>query len=408
MSLLKLDWLLGTSDTHGQRAEDGARTQTLSVSGEDCRATAGPDTGKYAWKAYGCVKGPPIHATGCSTLSSGRIQISVLGPWRSASAASRWPSVRASRAHYSPCSRCTRARPSRPPGSWKACGGSATGECPQDGPALRPQLRKALANGDDGGEILTRGRGYELRLGDGGLDAQRFEQLITRGHPREALVLWRGAPLADVADEPFAGGEIRRLEELRLRAIELAVDSDLAGGRHREVVGEIEAAAAEEPLRERLHAQRMLALYRSGRQADALEAYRDFRGTLVEAIGAEPGPDLRHLHEAILRQDPELEPPGDDTAELPPELDVGTALVGRERGARRAARALAACARRRRTARRRHGRARYRQDPPRRPSWQRSCTATARPCSTPPAPAHRSRHAPRSRARAPRGGRRSW
>ena len=143
-------------------------------------------------------------------------------------------------------------------------------------------------------------------------------------------MLWRGAPLADVADEPFAGGEIRRLEELRLRAIELAVDSDLAGGRHREVVGEIEAAAAEEPLRERLHAQRMLALYRSGRQADALEAYRDFRGTLVEAIGAEPGPDLRHLHEAILRQDPELEPPGDDTAELPPELDVGTALVGRE------------------------------------------------------------------------------
>ena len=192
------------------------------------------------------------------------------------------------------------------------------------------QLRKTLPNGEDGGEIITRGRGYELRLGDGGLDARRFEQLITRGMPREALVLWRGTPLADVADEPFAGGEIRRLEELRLRAIELAVDSDLAGGRHREVVGELEAAAAEEPLRERLHAQRMLALYRSGRQADALEAYRDFRGTLVEAIGAEPGPDLRHLHEAILRQDPELEPPGDDTAALPPELDVGTALVGRE------------------------------------------------------------------------------
>ena len=194
------------------------------------------------------------------------------------------------------------------------------------------QLRKALAMGEDGGEIITRGRGYELRLGDGGLDARRFEQLITGGMPREALGLWRGAPLADVADEPFAGGEIRRLEELRLRAIELAVESDLAGGRHREIVGEIEAAAAEEPLRERLHAQRMLALYRSGRQADALEAYRDFRGTLVEAIGVEPGPDLRHLHEAILRQDPDLEPPAraDDTAELPPELDVGTALVGRE------------------------------------------------------------------------------
>jgi WD40 repeat protein/DNA-binding SARP family transcriptional activator len=192
------------------------------------------------------------------------------------------------------------------------------------------QLRKALANGGDNGEIVTRGRGYELRLGNGGLDARRFEQLITRGMPREALRLWRGAPLADVADEPFAGGEIRRLEELRLRAIELAVDTDLAGGRHLEVVGEIEAVAAEEPLRERLHAQRMLALYRSGRQADALEAYRQYRGDLVEAIGAEPGPELRHLHEAILRQDPELELTGRDTAELPPELDAGTVLVGRE------------------------------------------------------------------------------
>ena len=148
--------------------------------------------------------------------------------------------------------------------------------------------------------------------------------------PREALELWRGAPLGDVADEPFALGEIRRLEELRLRAIELAVDDDLADGRHREVIGEIEAVAAEEPLREHLHAQRMLALYRSGRQADALEAYSDYRHSLVEAIGAEPGPDLRRLHEAVLRQDPELGLPGDDAPELPPELDAGTALVGRD------------------------------------------------------------------------------
>ena len=192
------------------------------------------------------------------------------------------------------------------------------------------QLRKALADGADGAEIVTRGRGYELRLGNGGLDSQRFEHLIASGMAREALVLWRGAPLADVADEPFAVGEIHRLEELRLRAIELAVDTDLASGRHREVVGEIEAIVAEEPLREGLHAQRMLALYRSGRQADALEAYRDFRRALVEAIGAEPGPQLRHLHEAILRQDPELELPGEAAAGLPSGLDVGTALVGRE------------------------------------------------------------------------------
>ena len=140
------------------------------------------------------------------------------------------------------------------------------------------QLRKALADGGDGAEIVTRGRGYELRLGDGGLDARALRAADRRpARPREALALWRGAPLADVADEPFAAGEIRRLEELRLTAVELAIDSDLAAGRHREVVGELEALAAEEPLRERLHAQRMLALYRSGRQADALEAYRDAR-----------------------------------------------------------------------------------------------------------------------------------
>ena len=192
------------------------------------------------------------------------------------------------------------------------------------------QLRKTLAAGGDGAEIVTRGRGYELRLGNGGLDSERFEHLITEGMPREALDLWRGAPLGDVADEPFALGEIRRLEELRLRAIELAVDDDLADGRHREVIGEIEAVAAEEPLREHLHAQRMLALYRSGRQADALEAYSDYRHSLVEAIGAEPGPDLRRLHEAVLRQDPELALPGDAAPELPPELDAGTALVGRD------------------------------------------------------------------------------
>ena len=93
-----------------------------------------------------------------------------------------------------------------------------------------------------------------------------------------------------MADEPFAGAEIRRLEELRLTAAELAIDADLAAGRHHEVVGEIDALLAENPLRERLHAQRMLALYRCGRQAEALEAYRHARRTLVEEIGVEPGP----------------------------------------------------------------------------------------------------------------------
>jgi WD40 repeat protein/DNA-binding SARP family transcriptional activator len=190
------------------------------------------------------------------------------------------------------------------------------------------QLRKALAGGG-GAEIVTRGRGYELRLANGGFDARRFEELIVDGRPRAALELWRGAPLADVADEPFAAAEIRRLEELRLAALEQAVDRDLAAGHHREVLGELEALVAQQPLRERLHAQRMLALYRCGRQAEALEAYRDARRALVEQIGVEPGPELRRMHEAILRQDASLEAVVEEPVELPPELDAGTPLAGR-------------------------------------------------------------------------------
>lgn len=200
------------------------------------------------------------------------------------------------------------------------------------------QLRKLL-RGDEG-EILTRGRGYELRLEADRVDAVRFERLVTEaehgegapdGEAREALALWRGSPLADVADEPFASAEIRRLEELRLQAAELAIDADLAACRHREVLGDLRSMIAEEPLRERLRAQHMLALYRSGRQAEALEAYRNARTSLVEAIGVEPGPQLRRLHEAILRQDPQLEPPETVRASrLPSELDTATPLVGRE------------------------------------------------------------------------------
>jgi DNA-binding SARP family transcriptional activator len=143
-------------------------------------------------------------------------------------------------------------------------------------------LRKSLAVDGDGAEILTRGRGYELRLGDGDVDARRFEELVASGSPREALALWHGPPLDDVAMEPFAALEIRRLEELHLTAAEQAIERDLADGRHAEVVPELDALVAQEPLRERLHGQRMLALYRCGRQADALEAYRRARATLVE------------------------------------------------------------------------------------------------------------------------------
>ena len=169
------------------------------------------------------------------------------------------------------------------------------------------QLRRAL-NGADG-EIVTRGRGYELRLSGDASDVARVEQLLEGDspQPREALRLWRGPPLADLAEEPFAAAEIRRLEELRLRALELATDEDLAAGRHRQVLADVDALVAEHPLSERLHAQRMLALYRSGRQAEALEAYRDVRRALVDEVGIEPGPELRALHARILQQDPTLD-----------------------------------------------------------------------------------------------------
>lgn len=187
-------------------------------------------------------------------------------------------------------------------------------------------LRRLL---DGAPTIVTRGRGYELRIAPDDVDACRFERLITQGAAREALALWRGPPLADIADEPFAASAIRRLEELWLAATEAVIDLDLADGRHRELVGDLEALLAREPLRERLHAQLMLALYRSGRQADALDAYRHARASLVDQIGVEPGAELRGLHAAMLRQDDALAAPG--PAELPPELVASTPLLGRDR-----------------------------------------------------------------------------
>lgn len=200
------------------------------------------------------------------------------------------------------------------------------------------RLRKALSE-DGGAEILTRGRAYELKIDRELVDVLRLERLVAEAArtpngdtARQALALFRGEPLADVADEPFASSEIRRLEELRLTAAELAIDADLAAGRHHEVVAEIDALLTANPLRERLHVQRLLALYRCGRQADALEAYRRARETLVEQIGVEPGPELQRVHAAILRQDPALDVQPAAT-ELAAELDAAAAppLIGRER-----------------------------------------------------------------------------
>jgi DNA-binding SARP family transcriptional activator len=166
-------------------------------------------------------------------------------------------------------------------------------------------LRRSLDG--HGAQIVTRGRGYELRLGGGQVDAVQFERLLEQARAREALALWRGAPLSDVADEPFAAAEIRRLEELRGHAAEMAIDADLAAGRHGDVIADLDALVARHPLHEHLQAQRMLALYRAGRQSEALESYRRARALLVGEIGVEPGPELRHLHAAILAQDPALD-----------------------------------------------------------------------------------------------------
>jgi predicted ATPase/DNA-binding SARP family transcriptional activator len=177
------------------------------------------------------------------------------------------------------------------------------------------QLRKIV------GDRLTReGSAYRLRIDSGELDAERFEQLAEEGDAAlrrrsfreaaellgEALSLWRGPALADLRYESFAQGETARLDELRLVANENRIEADLGLGRHDQVIGELEALIAEQPLRERLRSLQMLAFYRAGRQADALEAYQAARQTLLDELGLEPGPELRELEQAILRQDEAL------------------------------------------------------------------------------------------------------
>ena len=156
--------------------------------------------------------------------------------------------------------------------------------------------------------LVTKAPGYLLRVGaDDELDLERFERLREQGRLRDALALWRGAPLADLAYDRFAQDEIARLEELRLVCLEERVEQDLAAGRDAELVGELEALVKEHPFRERLRAQLMLALYRAGRQAEALDAYQQARATLVEELGIDPGRQLRELHQSMLRQDPALD-----------------------------------------------------------------------------------------------------
>jgi DNA-binding SARP family transcriptional activator/tetratricopeptide (TPR) repeat protein len=181
------------------------------------------------------------------------------------------------------------------------------------------RLRHALGWAAE--RLVTQEPGYVLRVGVDELDVARFEALVAEGRRRAAggdasgaaaafraaLGLWRGGALADFVYEPFAQLDIARLEELRVSALEERVDADLAVGGCSELVGELQAAVAEHPLRERSCGQLMLALYRCGRQAEALAAYRQTRETLVEELGVEPGAELRQLESRILRQDASLE-----------------------------------------------------------------------------------------------------
>ena len=165
------------------------------------------------------------------------------------------------------------------------------------------QLRKLLGKE----RLLTRAPGYLLHAEADELDLAHFQRLQAEGKPRDALALWRAPALAEFAQHRFAQTEIARLEELRLACLEERLDADLAEGRQAELVGELEALVHEYPLRERLRELLLVALYRSGRQAEALAAYQDARAALVDELGIEPGKALRELHQAILRQDLALE-----------------------------------------------------------------------------------------------------
>jgi DNA-binding SARP family transcriptional activator len=179
------------------------------------------------------------------------------------------------------------------------------------------RLRKALPQD----VLTTRSPGYVIRVEPNELDLHRFERLVDEGRDllarglaaeaserlRDALSLWRGPALADFAYDSFAQTAIARLEEIRIAAVELRIDADLVLGRHHELVGELEALVAAQPLREGLRRNLMTALYRSGRQAEALDAYQHARRALVDELGIEPSPALQELERAILRQDPSLE-----------------------------------------------------------------------------------------------------
>jgi predicted ATPase/DNA-binding SARP family transcriptional activator len=222
------------------------------------------------------------------------------------------------------------------------------GEDPPGNPANTLQgrvsaLRRAL--GPAGSRwLVTSPPGYRLEADPGSVDAARFERLVAEaevaaaaaparaaGLLEEALGLWRGPALAEFADQPWAQAEAARLEELRLAATEALAELRLAAGGHAGLVGELEGLIAAHPTRERLRGQLMVALYRSGRQADALAVYQQIREVLADELGIDPSPELQRLHQRILVQDPALEAAAPDRGQgwhnLPERL---TSLVGRD------------------------------------------------------------------------------
>lgn len=221
-------------------------------------------------------------------------------------------------------------------------------------------LRRTLAcePGSQGGAVLvTDAPGYRLRVDPDAVDLLRFRQAVERGQAeiaagahesaarvlREALGLWRGAPLADLVEDGFAWPELSAWENSRLNALEDLFEAELACGRHHAVLGELHSVAAAEPTRERLICQLMLALYRCGRQTEALAAYRHFRVELVDRFGLEPTPGMQQLERAILAHAPELDPPrrtgpvevtpvpgpgAEPVREAPPQARAGLTAVG--------------------------------------------------------------------------------
>jgi DNA-binding SARP family transcriptional activator len=206
--------------------------------------------------------------------------------------------------------------------------------------ALRLQIsriRKVLATGDGEPRVITRSPGYLLRVERGELDLDQYEQLVADGRAafaagdansavarlREAESLWHGRPLADLEFEPFARLDVERLEDLRLTAVEERIEAELATGRHRELVAEIEGLVADHPLRERFRAQLMRALYAGSRQAEALAVYADTRRLLVDELGIEPSESLRELERMILNQDSDLLAPAPRPPPPPTTTDAG-------------------------------------------------------------------------------------